>query len=146
MSLRKTYVAERKDSKQAQFRMRTPARVLDRVKGRRVILPLGDEITVITTIGNVTAFSLRTAQGNEKVIQRRDRAAQEALQNIFDAAEAGPQGYDHRQLVALAGDVYRLWISIYDRDPGTTFQWAAMKAFHRAAMEGRIPDVGQGAF
>jgi integrase len=136
MSLRKTYVATRKDSpNKILFRMRTPARVLDRVRGRRVILPLG-EVTVTTTIGNVVSFSLRT--NDEKIVQRRERAAREALQNIFDAVEQGPQRIDHWNLVALAGDVYRLWIEIYERDPGTTFQWAAMKAFSRAAMEGRI--------
>jgi integrase len=135
MSLRKTYVAKRADSTKAQFRMRVPTRVLDRVRGRRVILPLGD-LTVTTTLGNVVSFSLRT--GDQKLTQRRERAAREALQNIFDAAEQGPQRLDHRQLVALSGDVYRLYLEIYERDPGTTFQWAAHKAFHRAAMEGRF--------
>ncbi|WP_316182690.1 MULTISPECIES: phage integrase N-terminal SAM-like domain-containing protein [unclassified Bradyrhizobium] len=135
MSLRKTYVAKRADSTKAQFRMRVPTRVLDRVRGRRVILPLGD-LTVTTTLSNVVSFSLRT--DDQKLTQRRERAAREALQNIFDAAEQGPQRLDHRQLVALSGDVYRLYVEIYERDPGTTFQWAAHKAFHRAAMEGRI--------
>ncbi|WP_407155085.1 recombinase XerD [Bradyrhizobium sp. STM 3557] len=143
MSLRKTYVTKRKDSAQAQFRMRVPTRVLDRVRGRRVILPLG-ELTVTTTIGNVVSFSLRTT--DQKLMQRRERAAREALQNIFDAAEQGPQRLDHRQLVALSGDVYRLYIEIYERDPGTSFSWAAHKAFHRAAMEGRLhaPPVAPG--
>ncbi|WP_316158578.1 MULTISPECIES: phage integrase N-terminal SAM-like domain-containing protein [unclassified Bradyrhizobium] len=135
MSLRKTYVTKRKDSTQAQFRMRVPTRVLNRVRGRRVILPLGD-LTVTTTFGNVVSFSLRT--NDQKLAQRRERAAREALQNIFDAAEQGPQQLDHRQLVALSGDVYRLYVEIYERDPGTTFQWAAHKAFARAAMEGRL--------
>ncbi|WP_316164537.1 MULTISPECIES: phage integrase N-terminal SAM-like domain-containing protein [unclassified Bradyrhizobium] len=139
MSLRKTYVAKRKDSAQAQFRMRVPTRVLDRVRGRRAILPLGD-LTVTTTIGNVVSFSLRTS--DPKLTQRRERAAREALQNIFDAAEQGPQRLDHRQLVALSGDVYRLYIEIFERDPGTSFQWAAHKAFHRAAMEGRLQVSG----
>ncbi len=134
MSLRKTYVTKRADSTKAQFRMRVPTRVLDRVRGRRVILPLG-ALTVTTTIGNVVSFSLRTS--DEKLARRRDRAARDALQNIFDAAEQGPQPLDHHQLVALSGDVYRLYIEIYERDPGTTFQWAAHKAFHRAALEGR---------
>ncbi|MGJ5079418.1 phage integrase N-terminal SAM-like domain-containing protein [Bradyrhizobium sp. HKCCYLS3013] len=135
MSLRKTYVAKRADSKKSQFRMRVPTRVLDRVRGRRVILPLGD-LTVTTTLSNVVSFSLRT--DDQKLTQRRERAAREALQNIFDAAEQGPQRLDHRQLVALSGDAYRLYVEIYERDPGTTFQWAAQKAFHRAAMEGRF--------
>lgn len=99
------------------------------------MLPLG-ELTVTTTISNVVSFSLRT--NDEKLTQRRERAAREALQNIFDAAEQGPQRLDHRQLVALSGDVYRLYVEIYERDPGTSFQWAAHKAFHRAAMEGRF--------
>lgn len=134
MSLRKTYVAKRADSSRAQFRMRVPTSVLNRVRGRKVILPLG-ELTVTTTIGNVVSFSLRTSE--PKKVLRRERAAREALQNIFDAAEQGPQRLDHQQLVALSGDVYRLYIEIYERDPGTTFQWAAHKAFHRAALEGR---------
>ncbi len=100
-----------------------------------MILPLGD-LTVTTTFGNVVSFSLRT--NDQKLAQRRERAAREALQNIFDAAEQGPQQLDHRQLVALSGDVYRLYVEIYERDPGTTFQWAAHKAFARAAMEGRL--------
>jgi hypothetical protein len=56
---------------------------------------------------------------------------------IFDAAEKGPQRFDHRQLVALSGDVCRLYIEIFEREPGTPFHWAASKAFDRAALQGR---------
>jgi len=80
MSLRKTYLAKRKDSRNKfLFRMRTLARVLDRVRGRRVILPLG-ELTVTTTIGNVVSFSLRT--NDDKIVQRR-RGQRERRYRIF---------------------------------------------------------------
>ncbi|WP_420967903.1 tyrosine-type recombinase/integrase [Bradyrhizobium sp. B120] len=136
MSLRKTYVAARADSSQLQFKKRTPENVRERVRGRRIFLCLSDSLTVQTTIGNVVSFSLRTTDA--KVAERRERAAREQLQNIFDAAERGPQRYDHKQLVALAGDAYRLYVEIFERDPGTPFHWACHKAFSRAALEGRF--------
>jgi hypothetical protein len=90
-------------------------------------------------LGSLSSFSLRTA--DPKIAKHRERAAREHLQLMFDAAERGPVRIAHKQLVAMAGDVYRLYIQIFERDPGTTMKWAAHKAFNRAALEGRYHDV-----
>ena len=93
MSLRNTYVASRKDSSRHQFRKRVPERVRERLRGRRIFIwfpqPDDDPQTVQATLGNVVSFSLRTT--DDKIAERRERAAREQLQNIFDAAERGPQ-------------------------------------------------------
>ncbi|MGZ5877385.1 MAG: hypothetical protein ACXWKP_35555, partial [Bradyrhizobium sp.] len=136
-------MAKRKDSSKIQFRMRVPKTVLDRVEGRKIIIPFPvpdtDPEVVETTVGKFVQFSLRTA--DPKIAEHRERASRELLQLMFDAAERGPVHIPHKQLVALAGDVYRLYIEIFERDPGTTMKWAAHKAFNRAALEGRYRNV-----
>jgi hypothetical protein len=60
MSLRKTYVAKRKDSSNFQFMMRVPKTVLEQVQGRQIIIPFPvpdtDPEVVETTIGKFVQF------------------------------------------------------------------------------------------
>jgi hypothetical protein len=60
------------------------------------------------------------------------------LQKVYAAAERGPSRISYKDLVYLAGRVYRLWVERFEENPGTPEQWAAFKAFNRAVAEGRI--------
>jgi integrase len=62
------------------------------------------------------------------------------LERIFASLRADPVELDHRQTVALSGEVYRLVIEQFEINPGYPEDWEAWKGFHWAAMEGRIPN------
>ena len=68
----------------------------------------------------------------------RESATQEHLARYYHAIENGPAPLTHRQLVALAGDVYRFYTEGNYENPGTADQWRAFKGLNRAVIEGRI--------
>lgn len=51
--------------------------------------------------------------------------------------KVGPLRWD-KNLVALSGEVCRLFIEKFEEDPGNPDNWAAFKAFNHAAIEGRL--------
>ncbi len=87
-------------------------------------------------IGNEINFSLRT----------RDRATAEArhglamahIRSYFAALKTGQQQLTQKQIVALSGEIYRLFVDRFKENPGVPETWAAVKAVNRAAREGRL--------
>jgi hypothetical protein len=91
---------------------------------------------VCAKIGIEVKFSLRTA--NPAVAELREVVAREQLIRRFHTVENGPSPVSHRQLVALAGQVYRLYAEELAEDPGSADRWIAFKGINRAVKEGRI--------
>jgi integrase len=140
MSRKKTYLRRNGDSPY-QFLMRVPLKLLPRVKGRTIPIslpPSGDEppVLVSTKIGDFVKFSLRTRDPD--VAKAREAVARSELHKLFNAAGRGPTAISQRQMVGLAGIVYRLFADTFGENPGRPEKWAAWKAFNRAAGEGRI--------
>ena len=92
--------------------------------------------THVEKIGNEINFSLRT----------RDRATAEArhglamahIRSYFAALKAGQRQLTQKQIVALSGEIYRLFVDRFKENPGVPETWAAVKAVNRAAREGRL--------
>ncbi len=64
--------------------------------------------------------------------------ARSELHKLFNAVGRGPTAISQRQMVGLAGIVYRLFAETFGENPGRPEKWAAWKAFNLAAGEGRI--------
>lgn len=144
MGHKMAYGSKRSDSSKWQFRQRVPADVLDKVRGRRIIISFpssGKEppFTVETTIGNEVTFSTRTA--DENVYEARALVARSHLAKIYAAARGEPVKLSPRNLTALSRGVYDLFLATHGDDPGPVRRWEAFKGFSRAAMEGRIQDA-----
>jgi len=140
MSRKKTYL-HRNGSSPYQFLMRVPLKILARVKGRTIPIslpPSGEEspVLVSTRIGDFVKFSLRTRDLD--VAKAREAVARSELHKLFNAVGRGPTTISQRQLVGLAGIVYRLFADAFGENPGRPEKWAAWKSFNRAAGEGRI--------
>ncbi|MGH1591032.1 hypothetical protein ACRBEV_25025 [Methylobacterium phyllosphaerae] len=88
------------------------------------------------TVGDDVKFSLRTRDGEVATVLRLHALA--VVEKRWQAVRDGPATLSHKQLVALAGEVYRLVTSRFEENPGTPDDWAAFKAFNRALKEGRI--------
>jgi integrase len=136
-----SYIRRNGDSPVYQFLMRVPQRILPRVRGRTIPIsfpPSGGEgpVLVRTKIGTYAKFSLRTR--NFETAKARESFARLELQKLFNAAGRSPTAISQRQMVGLAGIVYRLFSETFGENPGKPEQWAAWKAFNRAAAEGRI--------
>jgi integrase len=123
-----------------QFRVRVPAKVVNQLRGKRVLLSLSNPndhpcIKVIR-IGSDVAFSLDT--DDELIAEARQSAALDHFRRLFELTEAPPVNLSHKDLVALSGGAYRLYTEIHGDNPGEPGVWAYHKSLTRAALEGRI--------
>lgn len=96
------------------FKERVPADLRQRAKGTRVALPIGDTTTHVTVGGEFVELSLRTRDPAETAF--RHAQADAALRRHWDTLRNGPVRLNHKQAVALAGDVYRFGAQMLD-DP-----------------------------
>ncbi|WP_455960380.1 tyrosine-type recombinase/integrase [Methylorubrum aminovorans] len=94
------------------------------------------ESAISFKLGRTVKASLRTR--DEAVATARRVLILERLERLYEATRANSHKLTHRQMVALAGEVYNLLRSRFDEDPGTPEAWGAWKAFVRAARQGRI--------
>lgn len=123
------------------FRARVPADIIDAARGQTIALSFPAEggepehVTVITP-GSEVKFSLRTR--NPAVAKSRQGIALAELEKRWNAIRSGPSPLSHRQIIALSGEVYRLFVERFEENPGPQEMWAAVKAFNRATREGRI--------
>ncbi|MCJ2068779.1 site-specific integrase [Methylobacterium sp. J-030] len=138
-----TTATTRRDSSLKQFQKRVPADILAQARGRSFLITLPafgptPEDVVEVTIRPAISFSLRVR--DPAASKMRVGAAGAQLERIFASLRHGPVELTHRQTVALSGEVYRLVVGRFEMDPGEPGDWEAWKAFHWAAMEGRVPN------
>lgn len=134
-------LSTRDDSSLLQFRMRVPSDVLSKARGRLLFIDLpavgtDDAVTVAAKVGDVVKFSLRTR--DLVAAKARHGVALSSVNRLFAGIRNGPKPLTLRQIVALSGDVYRLFLDECGDDPGSVNNWIALKAFNRAVREGRI--------
>jgi len=133
-------MSKRARSTVPQFRVRVPANVVDQLRGKRVLFSISNRndspCIKLATIGSEVAFSLDTK--DPLIAQSRQANALDHLRRLVDLTEAEPVHLSHKDMVALSGEVYRLYDEIHRDNPGEPSAWAYHKALHRAALEGRL--------
>jgi integrase len=98
------------------FVQRIPVDVMSRAVGTRLAIPLGDGFTFVTVSPRAQSvrFSLRTADPSQ--VKSRQAIAAAYLEDVWTALrEDAPAKLSHRQVTALAGDLYRVWADGEDR-------------------------------
>jgi integrase len=138
-----TSATTRRDSSFLQLQKRVPNDIVARARGRcyPVTLPAFGEIPehiVEVTIRPMIKLSLRVR--DPVAAKARTVSVLSQLEDIFESLRKGPIELTHKQAVALSGEVYRLVVERFEMHPGEPADWEVWKAFHWAAMEGRIPD------
>ena len=113
MGLRMTSPTRRENSTVLQFKKRIPLDLVGALRGRRLVLSFPstkeeDAKVVRATAGDVVKFSLGTR--DPQVARMRAGLAAAQLHKIFEATRAGPAELSHKDIVALSGYVYRLFI------------------------------------
>lgn len=131
----------RDDSSLVQFRLKVPVDLREKAKGRMVFVELAamaadPAVTVTSRIGDCVKFSLRTR--DPQIAKARHGAALAHVNRVFDGMRCGPKPLNLRQIVALSGDVFRLFMDECGDEPGEPDAWTALKGFNRAVREGRI--------
>ncbi len=141
MALRMPRPVRRRDTSFLSFRARVPADIVDAAKGQAIALAFPAEAgepehVALVRPGREVKFSLRTR--NPAVAKSRHGIALAQLETRWGAIRSGPRPLTHRQIIALSGEVYRLFVERFEEKPGPPEMWAAVKTFNRAAREGRI--------
>lgn len=133
-------MSKRAGSSIPQFRIRVPAKIVDHLRGKRVLLSIATPhdypCVKMVTIGSDVAFSLET--DDTTVAEARQANALDHLRRLFELTEAAPVSLSHKDMVAMSGETYRLYQEIHRDNPGEPDAWMYHKALSRAALEGRI--------
>jgi integrase len=133
-------MSKRAGSTVPQFRIRVPTKIVDRLRGKRVLLSISppDDYPFVrtVTIGSDVSFSLGT--DDRTIAEARQANALDHLRRLFDLTEAAPISLSHKDMVALSGETYRLYQQIHRDNPGEPDAWMYHKALSRAALEGRV--------
>ncbi|QPF85517.1 hypothetical protein IC762_04065 [Bradyrhizobium genosp. L] len=133
-------MSKRAGSTVPQFRIRVPTKIVDRLRGMRVLLSISppDDYPFVrtVTIGTDVSFSLGT--DDKTIAEARQANALDHLRRLFDLTEAPPISLSHKDMVALSGETYRLYQEIHRDNPGEADAWMYHKALSRAALEGRV--------
>lgn len=142
MALRIARPMRRSGSRSAYYRQRIPSDLKDVVPGRQLVVhlppatPDGDPAVVVTTPGAEVKFSLRVPESHP-AYRVRFAAAMEQTSAWFESLRRGPKKITHRQRVALAGEIYRLWTETLEEDPILLpTQWQHISDAQRSEHEG----------
>lgn len=133
-------MSKRAGSTVPQFRIRVPTKIVDRLRGKRVLLSMSppDDYPFVRTVtmGSDVSFSL--GSDDRTIAEARQANALDHLRRLFDLTEAAPISLSHKDMVALSGETYRLYQEIHRDNPGEPDAWMYHKALSRAALEGRV--------
>lgn len=134
MALRMARPMRRKESSFHQLRARIPRDVLHKARGSTLALPIGADVRRITISprAEVVAVSLRSRDPNE--VKARQTIALAYLDSYWQSLRSGPVSLTQKQLVALAGDVYRDLTALFEDNPGTSTTWEDIIRLHTAKM------------
>lgn len=106
------------------FRERVPADLVEIAKGRRIVVPVGDEQRGVT-IGAEVKVSLDARE--PRIAKERHKGVSTAVQEIWNRFRqeltTGPITLTHKQIEALAGGYYRDLKANYEDEPGQPGDW-----------------------
>ncbi len=121
------------------LRVRVPLDLANRVAGSKIALPLGER-TVEVRAGQFVKMSLRTKEPREA--RTLFLAANHSLTSYWDALRTGPARLNHKQSVALAGEIYVAWTKTLEDDPGSMELWDRVL---QADKQARLGNFGRGS-
>ena len=118
-----------------QFVQRIPADLKDKVRGMTLVIPIGEEsVTLIVSAkAHDIRLSLRTRDPAEA--KARQAAVVGYLEGVWRAVREGPQPLSQKQIVALAGVLYREHMAMVADEPGPPDVWHHVARLHRQARE-----------
>lgn len=133
MALAMTRPTTRRDSRQFQFKRRTPKKLLDARRGQRLVLNLPGHGPVETTVGEVIKLSLRTTSPVEA--KQRTSAISQQIAELAETASTLECRLTFKQQTAMAGEVYTRLVAAVEDDPGEPAKWRLFAKAYRVMAE-----------
>lgn len=126
MVIRMARPSRRKGSSSLQFRQRIPRDVRTKAINTLLVIPVGDAEAAVR-IGprtDTVQFSLRTTDQTEA--KAREAIALAHIEAHWKALREGPVALTQKQIVAIAGEVYRETVRSHEDNPGEPEGWEIM--------------------
>jgi integrase len=121
------------------LKQRVPARLAASAKGKFVTVTV-DELPSVVKLGEYIKVSLRTKDAYEA--KRRANDAQSQFDLIWQSLTNAPARLTQRQIVALAGEVYRMFKAAED-DPGDAARWSSAAEINNRVLAGQTLFIGR---
>lgn len=121
------------------LKQRVPARLTAQAKGKSVTVTV-EELPFIVKLGEYIKVSLRTKDTSEA--KRRANDAQSQFDLIWQSLTDAPARLTQRQIVALAGEVYRMFKAVED-DPGDAARWSKAVEINNRVLAGQTLFIGR---
>ena len=120
------------------LRVGVPRDIAKAAKGRKVTLPIGDQFCFVT-VGATIKASLKTKDVAEA--KQRHIKAMAAVEEFWQALRAGPKPLTHKQILGLAGEVYNVFVTAFDENPGEPDFWLKNLIRHTKADNGTLTPI-----
>lgn len=126
----------RRDTSIPHFVQRIPKDVLEAARGTTAAIPVGDNIVYrrISEKAEVIKVSLGTRDPSEA--KQRQAVIVAYLEGYWQSLRNGPARLKQKEAVALAGEIYRLWVDALEDDPGDPAIWKRVERLNNDAMAG----------
>ena len=139
MALRMTRPTRRKDSTVPLYRKRVPKDVVAKARGEGVTIrfPRDGEhkaSSVTVRIADEVKLSLRTR--DPSVAKARSGLVEDQLRRAWEAIRSGPRKLNHKEIVALAGTLYRDFAEAFEDDPRGAERWQKVQRDNAEAIRG----------
>lgn len=121
------------------IKQRVPSRLVSTAKGKMVTVTV-DETPCTVKLGEYLKVSLRTKDAAEA--KRRGNDAQSQFDLIWQSLTDAPARLTQRQIVGLAGEVYRMF-KVAEDDPGDATRWSKAVEVNNRVLAGQTMFIGR---
>lgn len=124
------------------LRVRTPQDLRPSAAGRTIHLPVAG-VWRSVKVGTFVKTSLQTSDA--KIAKERYAETYGALQQVWRTLRSAPAPLSHKQMYALAGELHRAFVDVFDEEPGPAAMWARVLRLNARAREGRLNPLAIGS-
>lgn len=115
------------------IRVRVPADVLSRVRGKMVSVIIGG---VARNVKHTDYFATSLGTKDSHEAKRRHTEALASAHRYWEAVRSGPRPLDFKTSLSIAGAIRGVWVDVFDANPGDISMWEAVLEADKRAAEG----------
>ena len=125
------------------LRVRTPQDLLPSAAGRIIHLLVAGAWRSVK-VGTAVKTSLLTSDA--EIAKERFAETYGTLQQVWRSLRSSPAPLTHKQMHALAGELHKAFVDVFDEEPGPVAMWARVLCLNNQAREGRFSPLAIGSF
>jgi integrase len=129
---------KRRGSSVHQFVQRIPSDIIEKVRGLRLSVPVGDSVVPLTISPRAVDIRLSLRTKDDREARARQAEVVAFLEAIWRGVREKPQPLSHKRILALAGEIYHALVEALEDNPGTPERWVQVMQTNAHAMVGKF--------